>query len=42
MRVRRVGIETRSGTLLHPRSEEEFFATLGVPYLAPHERDLEG
>lgn len=40
MRVRRSGIEL-NGLILHPMTEYEFYETLGIPYIAPENRDME-
>lgn len=38
MRVRRTGIETKDG-MVYPATEAEFYEALGIPFLAPCDRD---
>ena len=42
LRIRRVGIEMRNGAMVHPGTEQDFYRILGVEFIAPEDRDVEG
>ena len=41
MRILRAGIE-KNGAVIHPKTEAEFYSILGVPFMRPDQRDMEG
>lgn len=41
MRILRTGIE-KDGATIHPKTEAEFYSILGVPFMRPDQRDMEG